>query len=74
LRILLRGLVDIFGRRIDAAGCERHVVFECACRIPDVAGEAADEIGARALLFASLILESDPQLRPQLPWRPRPLP
>src|SRR6185436_2296114 len=55
---LVGGLVDIFGRRIDATGCERHVVFECACRIPDVAGEAADEIGARALLLASLILEA----------------
>ena len=54
----LRGLVDIFGGRIDAAGGERHVIFECACRIPDIAGEAADEIGARALLFTRLILET----------------
>ena len=53
----LRRVVNIFSRRIDAPGCERHVIFECACRIPDIAGEAADEIGARALLFTRLILE-----------------
>ena len=53
----LGGILDIFGGGIDAAGSERCVVLESAGRFADVAGKSLDEIAARPLFLARLVLE-----------------
>lgn len=50
-----RGIVHIVRGGIDAAGRERHIVFERAASFADVAGKSLDEVGARALLVARVV-------------------
>ena len=42
----LRRAFDIIGRRVDAAGSERHIVLKSMSGLPDIASKTFDEIGA----------------------------